>query len=893
LIFQGKWIEPLMDWRLWVPPAVMSVFLVGVAQYSFLGFHTFAELFAIVISFVMFALAWSTYDFSKNNFLLFLACGFFWVGSLDLMHTLVYKGMDVFVEGSGNLAVQFWIGTRYSEALLLLAAPFAATREQNRYLLFAVFGFVAVGLTILILSGQFPAGFVEGQGLTDFKVYSEYLIISVLALSLVVLLRYGHDIPTQEKTLIAVSIVMTMCAELAFTFYISMHGIPVIAGHIFKIFSFWLIFQAIVIANLHKPYAALKRSEAHKHDILKNALDAIFFIDEDGLIVDANPAAERIFGYTGGELLGKNVADHIIPPDLREMHLDALARLKKTGKGNIIGQRFETRALKSDGAEFPIELTLSQTTIGNQRYFTGFIRDMSERALADEQLRKLSLAVEQSPASVVITDLSGTIEYVNSKFVEVTGYRPDDAIGRNPRMLKSGLNPPEIYKDLWEKLTSGREWRGLLCNRKKNGDLFWESATIAPLIGPEGETTHYIAVKEDITERRLTEEALRKAQKMDAVGKLAGGIAHDFNNILGIVMGNLEILQRLVADDPKALGRVETALKGARRGARLTTRLLGFSSLEAGDREVASVNEIIADLDDFIKRSLTKKIEVEFRLADDIWSVDVDPGDLGDSIVNLAINARDAMPDGGTLIIETANRDLDEHFSHLNPEVSPGEYVMVSVQDTGTGMTREVMDLIFDPFFSTKEKDKGTGLGLAMVYGFVKRSSGNILVHSEPGHGSEFQIFLPRSLRSRDRVRASGDVVKALPRGDETILVVDDEKEIIEIAVNHLTELGYRTITANNGRHALEALKRKDKVDLLFTDVIMPGGTDGFQLACRARQEHPELKILLTSGFAEMGEKSKNQNDPLIAKLKGDLLSKPYDKKELAENVRRILDENG
>jgi len=269
----------------------------------------------------------------------------------------------------------------------------------------------------------------------------------------------------------------------------------------------------------------------------------------------------------------------------------------------------------------------------------------------------------------------------------------------------------------------------------------------------------------------------------------------------------------------------------------------------------------------------------------------IDPTQIELVILNLAINARDAMPDGGDLIIETANKDLDEHYAQLNPEVTPGEYVMVSVRDTGTGMTSETIDRIFEPFFSTKEKDKGTGLGLAMVYGFVKRSSGHVSVHSELGHGSEFRILLPRSFRNLNRVKTSDDAAKTLPRGRETVLVVDDENAMVEVSVNHLTELGYQTLTANNGHEALEILNGNRKIDLLFSDVIMPGGIDGFQLARKALMEHPKLKILLTSGFAAIDEKSKFKNDSLITKLKADLMSKPYNKRELAENVRRILDE--
>ena len=409
--------------------------------------------------------------------------------------------------------------------------------------------------------------------------------------------------------------------------------------------------------------------------------------------------------------------------------------------------------------------------------------------------------------------------------------------------------------------------------------------------GNDKATNHRAGTVQDITERKVIEAALRKTQKMDAVGELAGGIAHDFNNILGVVMGNLEILQSMIADNPKAAGRAETALRSVKRGASLTKQLLGFSSRATGDRNTVSVNDVVTDSGEFVRRSLTKKVAVEFRLAEDPWLVDVDPGELADSILNLALNARDAMPDGGNLIIATANRNIDENDAQRDPGLTPGEYVMLSLSDSGTGMSGETIEKIYEPFFSTKGKDKGTGLGLAMVYGFVNRSGGHISVRSELGRGSEFRIFLPRSLGKRHRANSPEDAAKALPGGAETILVVDDERATLDVSVYHLTELGYQIFSAEDGRQALEILRGSATIDLLFSDVIMPGGIDGFQLARQARDEHPGLGILLTSGFAETGENPESRNDPLIAGLKDNILNKPYNKRELAEKVREALDD--
>jgi signal transduction histidine kinase/FixJ family two-component response regulator len=395
----------------------------------------------------------------------------------------------------------------------------------------------------------------------------------------------------------------------------------------------------------------------------------------------------------------------------------------------------------------------------------------------------------------------------------------------------------------------------------------------------------------DITERKRAEEALRRSHKMEAVGQLTGGIAHDFNNILGIVIGNLELLERTLADDPKPLRRAKTALKAAMRGADLTGRLLSFARAEAGSAEPTSMNQVIGGMKEFLAESLTKAITVETRLGEDLWPVKIDPGELEDAILNLAINSRDAMAEGGTLVIETANERLDSHHVERNPEAGPGDHVTVTVSDTGAGMTQETVERIFEPFFSTKEKGKGTGLGLSMVYGFVKRSGGHITVHSQPGKGTTFRLYFPRCSPEDDRVEATGEAVGEEPRGGETILVVDDEEHLADVTTAHLEELGYGTLTAHDGKQALEFLAGQHTIDLLLSDVVMPGGIDGYKLAREALKKRPTLKALLTSGDATKSERRARDGDPLVAALTATLLSKPYGKAELARSVRRVLDE--
>ncbi len=406
----------------------------------------------------------------------------------------------------------------------------------------------------------------------------------------------------------------------------------------------------------------------------------------------------------------------------------------------------------------------------------------------------------------------------------------------------------------------------------------------------DGNIVRAAGIARDITDHKQMEQQVRRSQKMDAVGQLTGGIAHDFNNILGIVQGNLELLEALVGDNEKASKRVEMALKGVDRGVNITKKLLGFSSRDAQQALLGSVNDYVANLVNLIAKSLTASVKVETHLAEDLWTVAIDPGDFEDSILNLSLNARDAMHEGGTLIIETSNIVLDEKYVECNPSSRPGEYVMISVSDTGEGMTDDVRDKIFEPFFTTKDTGKGTGLGLSMVYGFVKRSEGHIKVYSAQGKGTTFRIYLPRCTELKAAQHPAGIIYAELPRGDETILIVDDEDALREIACSHLKDLGYSVISAADAREALKILDEETPVDLLFSDVVMPGKMDGYLLAAAAHEKRPELDILLTSGFTKAQEIAKHGENEYLSGLISHMMSKPYSQASLAFTVRDKLD---
>ena len=412
---------------------------------------------------------------------------------------------------------------------------------------------------------------------------------------------------------------------------------------------------------------------------------------------------------------------------------------------------------------------------------------------------------------------------------------------------------------------------------------------------PETNSRRIIGTIQDVTQTQKTEQALRQAQKMETVGQLAGGVAHDFNNILGIVMGNLELAEMELENPKAARSFLQSALKGTERGAALTSRLLSFARRGGGDEkhttEPTDVNDVIREIESLVARTITSSIAVDTQLAEGIWLTEINQGDLQDVILNLALNARDAMPDGGNLSITTSNKVLDDEYVKLNPGGRPGEHVLITVSDNGTGMKPEVLEHVFEPFYSTKAEGKGTGLGLSMVYAFCNHSGGHVGAYSSVGIGTTFNLYLPRSDPFAGRQGLSADAEAAmLPRGHERVLVVDDEPELVDIARVHMEKLGYTVVTAESGAEAIDILKAEPNIDLVFSDVVMPGGVDGYGLARAATAINPALKVLLTSGYVGKHIDDWDQQGSLEHQLTLNRLSKPYTQAELAYRIRESLD---
>ncbi len=511
-------------------------------------------------------------------------------------------------------------------------------------------------------------------------------------------------------------------------------------------------------------------------------------------------------------------------------------------------------------------------------------REIEEHKKTEENLKRLTQAIEESPVAIFITDLQGNIEYANPKFSQLNGYSNDEIIGKNHSTLRSKEIPPELYSEIAQNLVAGNIWRGELCNRKKNGELFWEYVTVSPVRNDAGEIINYMVVQEDLSERRKLEEQLRQAQKLEGIGQLASGVAHDFNNILMAILGYASLTSlNMQPDDPLKLN-VQKILEYSEKASMLTKSLLAFSREQATNLTNFNLNSLVNDFQTFLRPLLREDIEMQTICTKDILAVKADKGQIEQVIMNLATNARDAMPDGGHLIIATNLVELNEEFVKTQGYGKPGQYAEISATDTGSGMDQKTIEKIFEPFFTTKEQGKGTGLGLAVVYGIVRKHNGYIITNSEPGKGTTFKIMLPKSSSDKTDEEETPQE-SSLQGGKETILLAEDEPGIRDLLSLVLDTHGYHVISAENGEEAVLKFKEnKETVDLVILDGIMPkkSGKEAFQ---EIKVIHPKIKTIFVSGYPQdlldfEGMEGQEVN----------CLQKPVRPAELLKKVREILD---
>jgi two-component system, cell cycle sensor histidine kinase and response regulator CckA len=632
--------------------------------------------------------------------------------------------------------------------------------------------------------------------------------------------------------------------------------------------------------------AALRESEARQHAVFDSAIDGLIMMDHEGRVAEFNPAAERIFQYSREEVLGKLMADLIIPPSLRDSHRRGLARYVATGEAVILGHRIEISAMRKDGSEFPAELAIARINQGGPPFFTGQIRDLTEQKRVQNEMLKseerFRVLFDSNTIGIVVADLSGNTLEANDAYLEMLGFTREDLLAGKVRW--SELTPVE-HRGRDQIAVEELQRTGIASPWEK--ELFRKDGTRVPvLIGLamlKASEASCIAHVVDLTERRRLEGQFRQAQKMEAVGQLAGGVAHDFNNLLTVILGYTDLLAAKLDPGSVELEDLNQIRTAGERAASLTRQLLAFSRQQVLERKVLDVNALTAHTEKMLRRLIGEDVELVTVLDPALRRVFADAGQLEQVIMNLAVNARDAMPRGGRLTIETANVELDEAYARLHGPVKPGSYVMIAVSDTGVGMNSDTLAHMFEPFFTTKERGKGTGLGLATVYGIVKQSGGYVWVYSEVGKGTTFKTYLPRVEEGREAEPVPAAEPTSLV-GSETVLLVEDEESVRALSRSVLTSYGYTVLEAGSGKEGLDVARRYPlPIDLLLTDVVMPemGGLD---LASRLEDIRPGVRVLYMSGYTDDAV----FRHGLLEKGRM-FLQKPFTPATLARKVREVL----
>jgi PAS domain S-box-containing protein len=624
--------------------------------------------------------------------------------------------------------------------------------------------------------------------------------------------------------------------------------------------------------------------------VVECAADGVILIDANGSVLMFNAACEKLFKYSAGEVIGQNVK-MLMPGPYRGEHDRYLENFHRTGERKIIGIGREVFGQRKDGTTFPMDLAVGEARQDDGSIFVGIIHDLTERERVERALResaaRLRAVVETAVDGIILIDARGRILMFNPACEKLFQYRADEIIHENVKVLMPSSYRVEHDGYIRNFLETGaRKIIGIgreVVGQRKDGSTFPMDLSVGEA-KQDGEAV-FVGIIHDLTGRKRTEEQLVQAQKMETVGQLSGGIAHDFNNLLTVIVGNAEFLSEKLKARQDLKQLADDIGRAGDRGAELTQRLLAFSRRQILRPADIECNDLLDTMHKLLRRTLREDIEIKTDFDPDIPSAFADPAQLESAVLNIALNAQDAMPAGGRLTISTANASLDDHYRSLHPEVLPGEYVLVSITDDGEGMPKEVIERVFEPFFTTKEVGKGSGLGLSMVYGFVKQSNGHVSIYSEPGLGTTIRIYLPRGTMKAvpsPAQRLAND--ESLPAGAETVMVVEDDPFVRSYAVMTLESLGYSVISAVDGADAMRKLRADTHVDILFTDIVMPGGINGWELADLARQLRPGLPVLLTSGYAleTLAKHGRLRAGAIV-------LTKPYRKADLARLLREVV----
>ncbi len=615
-----------------------------------------------------------------------------------------------------------------------------------------------------------------------------------------------------------------------------------------------------LINELRNETKEVEESKQRLHSIIETNFDGFVIVDQQGRVQFVNPSAMKMLDCKKpGEIIGTPL-----------------------GLPVVSGEKTEIELISHNGGSVTAEMRAKDIQWAGASAHLVLLHDITGQKKMEENLMRLATVVEQVDECILITDTKGNIQYVNPAFESVSGYESEMVMGRNPRLFQSGKQPEVFYSRLWNTITRGNVWKGRFTNKKKDGTLYEVEATISPVKNAAGDITNYVAVKRDITEAQKTQMQLRQAQKVEAIGTLAGGIAHDFNNILTAIIGYTEISMQQLPEDGPIKSNLDEVYNAGNRAKSLVKQILTFSRQANEERVIMQMKPVVNEVLRLVRSTLPTTIEIRGNIAGRTYIL-ADPAQIHQVVLNLCTNAAQAMyEEQGLIEVGLEDTELDGAFVAQYPEISPGPFVMLTVRDTGCGMTDDILENIFDPYFTTKTLDEGTGLGLAVTHGIVKSHAGLITVASEPGKGTMFQVYLPSV-----KHHSEGQTVKRqpMPRGSERILFVDDEAALVNVGKKMLSNLGYRVETRTSSHDALNIFKSDPGgFDLVITDLTMPHMT-GDVLAQELVKTREDIPVILCTGFSKRMTEQKAKEIGIAA-----FLMKPLIMRQIAETIREVLD---